>query len=128
MYCRRVNVPTSISCLRLDNFFTPDFGCLYRERYFCSYSFRSFFISRFGFGFSGLYKLELALFCCFGSLYRERYFCSYSFRSFLRSIFGFDFSGLYKLELTFSFVFLVQHIYLDTSVHMLIALLVIPPV
>ena len=31
-------------------------------------------------------------------------------------------------NLLFSFVFLVQRIYLDTSVHMLISLLVIPPV
>jgi len=37
---------------------------------------------RFGFGISGLYKLELAFFFNFGCLYRERYFCSYSLISF----------------------------------------------
>jgi len=37
---------------------------------------------RFGFGFSGLYKLELAFFFYFGCLYRERYFCSYFFISY----------------------------------------------
>ena len=58
------------------------FGCLYRERYFCSYSLRSFFMFRFGFGISGLYKSEPTFFFVFGSLYRERYFCSYSLISF----------------------------------------------
>jgi len=43
------------------------------------------------------------------------------------SSFGFGISGLYKSNLLFSLI-LVQHIYLDTSVHMLIALLAIPPV
>jgi len=38
---------------------------------------------RFGFGISGLYKLELAFFfCIFGCLYRERYCFSYSLISF----------------------------------------------
>jgi len=32
------NVPISVSALKLDCFFTPDFGCLYRERYCFSYS------------------------------------------------------------------------------------------
>ena len=37
-YWRRVNVPKSVSCFKLDDFFTPDFGCLYLERYCFSYS------------------------------------------------------------------------------------------
>ena len=93
---------------RLDDFFTPDFGCLYRERYFCSYSFRSFFMSRFGFGISGLYKSELVIFLVFGCLYRERY-CFFVFFYLvllcLMSRFGFGISGLYKSEPTFFFVF-----------------------
>ena len=44
---------------------------------FCSYFFRSFFMSRFGFGISGLYKSESTFFFVFGS-YRERYCFSYS--------------------------------------------------
>jgi len=38
-------------------------------------------MSRFGFGFSGLYKLELAFFFTLGSAYLSRYFCSYANRS-----------------------------------------------
>jgi len=78
----RVSLPRATSCCVQDvDFFMVDFGCLYRERYFCSYSFRSFLRSVFGFGISGLYKSELVLFCGFGCLYRERYFCSYFFIS-----------------------------------------------
>jgi len=96
----RVSLPRATSCCVQDvDFFTPDFGSLYRERYFCSYSFRSFIRSVFGFGISGLYKSESTFFFVFGCLYRERYFCSYSFRSFLRSVFGIGISGLYKSEL-----------------------------
>ena len=90
-YLPRVNVPRSTSrCVQDVDFFTPDFGCLYRERYFCSYSFRSFFMSSFGFGISGLYKSELVLFFCgFGCLYRERYCLSYSFIVVLSSCLAF---------------------------------------
>jgi len=65
----RVSLPRATSCCVQDvDFFTPDFGCLYRERYFCSYFFRSFLRSVFGFGIYGMYKSEPTFFFVFGSL------------------------------------------------------------
>ena len=113
-------------------FFGFAFGSLYLARYFCSYSLRSFFMSRFGFGFSGLYKLELAAFffgfafCCL--LYLARYSFSYSFRFARYSLclviacfrkfnlprssdfrlddfFGFAFGALYRMRYFFSYDF-----------------------
>jgi len=101
------------------------FGCLYRERYFCSYSLISFcFALRFALKCGLRVSLPRAISCCvqdvdffmvdFGSLYRERYFCSYSLLSFFMFRFGVGFSGLYKLELAFFFNF-VKKIHNFTS-------------
>ena len=56
----RFNFPRLVSYFKFDDFFGLTFGSLYLARYFFSYSFRSFFISCFGFAF-----------CCL--LYRARY-------------------------------------------------------
>jgi len=112
----RVSLPKATSCCVQDvDFFTPAFGCLYRERYFCSYFFiSSCFALRFALTYCRRVNAPASISCLrldnffthsFGCLYRERYFCSYSFRSFSMLRFGFGISGLYKSEPTFFFVF-----------------------